>query len=70
MSTATVAEKQAAADAAGTSLAHLYQLSSGYRSASAALAARIEAAVPAIKRGDLSETCAKCPYFKDCHGDD
>jgi hypothetical protein len=75
MKAATVEQKSTAAEKADTSLAHLYQLSTGFRKASPDLAARVEKGIevanrgtelPVIRRGDLAETCAKCPFYKDC----
>ena len=67
MRSLTPGAKQAIATNAGTSVAMLYQLSTGHRLASSELAARIENAAPdAISRADINSTCRECPYFKQC----
>ncbi len=58
------AKKELAARA-GTNTALLYQLSSGVRNASADTAGRIEDSLNGeVRRGDLCDACAKCPYYK------
>lgn len=68
-------QKQELACIAGTSVGHLYQISSGNRIASTELAGRIEQAsgtlhrvhgLPRLYRYDLSPSCAVCPYAKRC----
>ena len=78
MKQSTIAEKRLLAQKAETSLSLLYQLSYGTRNASSELAGRIEKAVsginkasrhaplPDVNRSDLSDACAKCPYYKRC----
>jgi len=78
MKESTIDEKRELAAHAETSLSLLYQLSYGTRKASSELAGRIEKSVavmnrrarhkplPAIDRGDLTEACAKCPFYKAC----
>ena len=72
---ATMRERIDLANRSGTSPSYLVQLALGFRSASAGLAARIEAAttamyseskkrLPIIDRGDLCDACAECPYRK------
>ena len=76
MKQSTIHEKRLLAQKAETSLSLLYQLSYGTRHASAELAGRIEKAIalvnkaarhaplPDVTRSDLSDACAKCPYYK------
>ncbi len=72
-------EKLAVVEAADTSLALLYQLSSKCRKASPELAGRIAKAIgsvrrkkgekplPVVLRGDISEVCGGCSYYlKEC----
>lgn len=78
MKESTMPEKKALAAEAKTSLALLYQLAAGHRKASSELAGRIakgvrsvrhgtgEVPLPVVLRGDISEVCGTCPYFKDC----
>jgi hypothetical protein len=73
MKESTIDEKRELADNAQTSLSLLYQLSYGTRKASSELAGRIEKAsagmnseLPVLKRGDLSEACARCSHYKEC----
>jgi hypothetical protein len=80
MLSATTHEQELLADKAGTTKAHLYQLSGGYRQTSAALAGRIEAAaaemhkaskgrLPRIVRTDLCDACRACPYASKALGE-
>ena len=78
MKESSIEEKRELARKAETSLSLLYQLSYGTRKASSGLAGRIEKAaasiakrkrhtpLPELRRGDLSEDCAKCPLYKEC----
>jgi len=78
MKESTIEEKRELAEHAETSLSLLYQLSYGTRRASAELAGRIEKSaaliskkerhkpLPELHRGDLSEACTKCKYYKEC----
>jgi hypothetical protein len=77
MKNSTAEEKKELAEKAETALSLLYQLSYGTRKASPELAGRLEHAaikvgtgvqgkLRAFTRGDLSEACAKCHFFKDC----
>jgi len=79
MAAATSAERQALAAAAGTSPNYLYQIASGRREVSAAMAAVIEKAaypisklskkrLPRVKREDLCKACSECPYRPGCRG--
>jgi hypothetical protein len=66
MKATTVEQKQRAADTAQTSVAHLYQLASGHRKASADLAARLESAIEPLDRGDIAEACQNCCFYQEC----
>jgi len=79
MAAATVDEQELLAKKAGTSRGQLYQLSSGNRQASAALAGAIERVtadmakqskgrLPKIVRTDLCEACRGCDYAAKCLG--
>jgi hypothetical protein len=62
----TAGAKRDLAARAGTTVPMLYQLSSGLRNASSALALRIDAVASNLTAGDLNKTCAECKYFKKC----
>lgn len=62
----TASVKRDLATRAGTTVPMLYQLSSGLRNASNALALRIDDAASDLTAGDLNKTCAECKYFKKC----
>lgn len=78
MKESTIEEKKELAIKARTSLSLLYQLSYETRNASSDLAARVakgidsvnrrkrHAPLPEVTQGDLSITCAKCRYYKEC----
>lgn len=80
MKLSTAEEKRHVAVLAATSLQMLYQLASEHRHASSELAGRIESAIaavnkrkretplPVVRRGDISEACSKCQFYKkgDC----
>lgn len=80
MKISTAEEKRHVAVLAATSLQMLYQLASEHRHASSELAGRIEKAIevvnkrkretplPGVRRGDLSDACNKCQFYKkgDC----
>lgn len=76
MAAASPVEQTELAKRAKTTRGHLYQLSSGHRTASAELAGRIEIAsiamrmkndkLPLIDRASLCAACAACPYAKKC----
>lgn len=62
---------------AKTSCAYLYQVASGHRNPSPALAGRIAKAteklnaetsgrLPVVRRGALSSVCRACEYYKNC----
>jgi hypothetical protein len=78
MVTATSGEQTELAITAGTSRGHLYQLSSGERTAGPQLAQRIEAAskmlrkinkkLPILKRSQLCPACGGCEFAKKCGG--
>lgn len=58
------------------SLQHLYDIAADRRNASSDLAGRIETAIravnkrkreqplPVVGRGDISDACGKCPFYK------
>lgn len=60
----------------GTSAEYLRQVITGHRNASSSLAGELESftddvrkrgtALPELRRGDVSATCAQCPYYKSC----
>jgi hypothetical protein len=76
MADSTSAEKNDLAALSGASLSHLYDLGTGRRNASSDLAGRIEIAIrainkrrreqplPIVRRGDIAEACANCPFYK------
>jgi hypothetical protein len=80
MAAATPDEQELLAERAGTTRGQLYQLASGHRQASAAMAGRIEAAtadmarasrgrLPRIYRTDLAQACRECSYAARCLGE-
>lgn len=80
MSAATRPEQELLADSAGTTVGMLYQLSGGYRQASADLAGRLEAAaavmhkqskgrLPTLVRTDMCNACRACPYAQRVLGE-
>lgn len=65
MAGSTPQRKKEVAVRAKTSLPMLYHINTGYRKPSSELAARIEGACGGeLTRGDISETCSRCPYYK------
>lgn len=71
-------QRELLAKYAKTSLKYLWHLAGGQRKASAEMAAKIEAASDRVsrtgmyrlKRGEISKTCAKCPfYLHSCKGE-
>lgn len=78
MKASTSAEKVDVAILADASVQHLYDIAAGRRNASSDLAGRIEKAIgvvnkrkreqklPAVRRGDISEACAKCSFYVRC----
>lgn len=78
MTLATSGEQAELAAVAGTSRGHLYQLSSGERTAGPQLARRIESAsrilrkvnkrLPVLKRSALCPACGECEFAKRCKG--
>ena len=78
MTLATSGEQAELASLAGTSRAHLYQLSAGERTTSAALAGRLASASRALRqrnkklsplrRSELCPACAECEFAKRCGG--
>lgn len=79
MKAATAAEQAKLALAVGTSRAYLYQLSGGFRQASAELGSQIElktaamhkesgGRLPEIYRTDLVEACRGCAFAQKCLG--
>lgn len=79
MQAATAAEQAKLAHRCGTSRNYLYQLSGGFRQASAQLGAAIEAEttkmaaatkgrLPIIYRTDLVEACRQCAFAQKCLG--
>lgn len=75
LSAATPKEKSKLAKLAKTSISYLRHLANGRRKITAEQAARIESAtqkiekVPNVLRGEISPTCAACPYYKSqCEG--
>lgn len=80
MTIASRDEQQTLADLVGTSVGHLYQLSGGFRQASADMAGKIDAAtfvlhrqtggrLPHVVRTDLCEACRACPYAQKALGE-
>ncbi len=71
---ATAAEINNLAAAAGTSVAYLHQIASGHRRASACTAGAITDAaneirrgderLPVLRRSDLCEACGQCPHAR------
>lgn len=80
-SKATAAEKQALADACGTSYSYLwFHLAKGRREPDALLSAKIEAAttlmsrqsdgrLPVVYRTELNSACRACQFARRCLGD-
>ena len=74
---ATQSEIDKLAVLASTSPAYLRHIATGRREASAEMAGRIEKGtatisregLPAVKRGDLSDACKSCPYYKNGCGE-
>lgn len=66
---ATRERRMALCAAAGTSINMLWQWANGAKLASAKKAAAVEAAAISLgeplRRGDLCETCAQCPYYAE-----
>lgn len=69
---------------AGTTYSYINQLANESRKASPEMAGRIAYAaaqiawsggresfnrLPKLERGDLNDTCNKCPYYKGCNND-
>ena len=60
----------------GTSAKYILEVIAGRRRASATLAGALEdfserrrkkgVPLPELRRGDVSPTCADCPYYKEC----
>lgn len=80
MRAATADEQRALAERVGTSRAYLYQLSGGFRQASAELGILIEretarmhraskGRLPRLYRTDLVAACRACEYAERCLGD-
>lgn len=78
---ASTAEKQAVAEACGTSYSYLwFHISKGRREPDALLAAKIEAAtkllskqsggrLPVVYRTELNSACRSCQFAQRCLGD-
>lgn len=80
MAAATVPEQELLAEKVGTTRGMLYQLSGGFRQASAEMAGKIESAtaemsrltrgrLPKVVRTDMCGACRQCPYAQKVLGE-